>query len=83
MYISTVEPRFNEGLACCRRSDSRARCSDGGERAKTYAALEKANEGPRDWVGLVISRLFSIYFTKTRAENIVPCVDVRYIEVSL
>ena len=83
MYITTVEPRFNEGLACCRRSESRARCSNGGERAKSYADLEKANEGPRDWPGFVISGFFSIHFTKTRAENIVRCVDVRYIEVSL
>ena len=56
---------------------------NGGERAKSYAGLEQANEGPRDWPGFVISRFFSKYFTKTGAENIVRCVDVRYIEVSL
>ena len=78
-----MEPRFNGGLACCRRSDSRARCSNGGERAKSYAGLEQANEGPRDGPGFVISRFFSIYFTKTGAENIVRCIDVRYLEVSL
>ena len=83
MYITTVEPRFNEGLACCGRSDSGARRSNDGERAKSYAGLEQANEGPRDWPGFVISRFVSIYFTKTRAENIVPYVDVRYKEVSL
>ena len=78
-----MEPRFNVGLACCRRSDSGARRSNDGERAKSYAGLEQANEGARHWPGFVISRFFSIYFTKTRAENIVRCVDVAYIEVSL
>ena len=83
MYITTVEPRFNVGLACCRRSDSGARRSNDGERAKSYAGLEQANEGPRHWPGFVISMFLSIYFTQTRAENIVRCVDVRYMKVSL
>ena len=46
LCIGTVSAAAN-AVACCRRSDSRARCSDGGEQVKncTWGKRGTKNEG--------------------------------------